>query len=674
MLRLRDIPIRQKLTLITMLTSSAALGLACVALIGFEQITSRRSMTRDINVIADIVGYNSVSAVSFQDSTSAELTLKALVAQPHILAACIYDAKGNVFAKFVKQPGDMPEWPAVRPAGTHFGGRMLEVFRRMELGDGTAATLYIRSDLAPLRARLQRYALIAALVMVAAAGAAYIIIARLQRVISEPLSELASTVDIVAREKNYAIRAVKKTNDELGGLIDGFNNMLAQIQARDSELNASRKELERRVDERTATLRQLQEDAAQKAAELRFIFEALPVGVSWDNYGKLRNEHIVNESFFRISGLQPGNASRTDALRQATHPEDLPRQDELRQRLDRGEADALVIEKRYVHADGGIVWVMLTMKVFRGADGGIQQRVTTIVDITERKRTEQELQQTHNRLLEVSRQAGMAEVATGVLHNVGNVLNSVNVSATLAIDLLRKSQGTKIGKLTALLREHEHDLGRFFTEDPRAEQIPGYLALLDDQLEQERTTISSELGHLRKHIEHIKDIVAMQQSYAKVSGVSETVPICELVEDALRMNAGALFRHGLQLVREFDAKPTVVVERHKVLQILVNFIRNAKYACDDSGRPDKVMTVRVTADDERVRISIKDNGIGIPAENLTRIFAHGFTTRQDGHGFGLHSGALAAKELGGAIHVHSDGPGLGATFTLEIPLKPVPAQ
>jgi C4-dicarboxylate-specific signal transduction histidine kinase len=108
-----------------------------------------------------------------------------------------------------------------------------------------------------------------------------------------------------------------------------------------------------------------------------------------------------------------------------------------------------------------------------------------------------------------------------------------------------------------------------------------------------------------------------------------------------------------------------------VLQILVNLIRNAKYACDEAGRPDKRLSMRVTKGDELVRIAVRDNGIGIPPENLTRIFGHGFTTKKDGHGFGLHSGALAAKELGGSLTAHSDGVGRGATFTLELPLPTV---
>jgi signal transduction histidine kinase len=186
----------------------------------------------------------------------------------------------------------------------------------------------------------------------------------------------------------------------------------------------------------------------------------------------------------------------------------------------------------------------------------------------------------------------------------------------------------------------------------------------------EQTSVLEELKLLHQNIEHIKDIVVMQQNYAKISGVVETVQITGLVEDALRMNIGALQRHGVKVLREYDDVPLMDVEKHKILQVLVNLVRNAKYACDESFRADKLMTLRVTRNNGQVRISIIDNGVGIPPENLTRIFNHGFTTRKDGHGFGLHSAALAATELGGSLSVHSDGLGKGASFILELPYTP----
>src|SRR6202050_6039 len=185
----------------------------------------------------------------------------------------------------------------------------------------------------------------------------------------------------------------------------------------------------------------------------------------------------------------------------------------------------------------------------------------------------------------------------------------------------------------------------------------------------ERDVASAELAVLRGNVEHIKEIVAMQQSDARRGGVTDTVDIRTLVEDSLRMNEGAFSRHGITLVRDFQEVPLITVDKHKVLQILVNVIRNAKYACDESRDAEKRVTVRVWTASDTMLIAVIDTGVGIPPENLDRIFIHGFTTRKDGHGFGLHSCALAAKELGGSLWCESPGPGLVAPFTLTLPLS-----
>jgi len=299
----------------------------------------------------------------------------------------------------------------------------------------------------------------------------------------------------------------------------------------------------------------------------------------------------------------------------------------------------------------------------------VQERTAELQkEIIERERAQTELEGIHRQLLVASRQAGMAEVATNVLHNVGNVLNSVNVSANLIVARMHKSGASGLAKVVTLLRTHESDLGTFMTADARGKHVVRHLENLSEHLKAEQTTTVEELESLRANIDHIKDIVTMQQSYAKVAGVQEIINVIDLVEDSLRLNAGALTRHGVEVLRDFQGRPVVNLDKHKVLQIIINLVRNAKYACEESGRSDKQITLRVTTLDARVTIAVIDNGVGIAPENLTRIFNHGFTTRAAGHGFGLHSGALAARELGGSLIAHSDGPGLGAKFTLELPL------
>jgi len=292
-------------------------------------------------------------------------------------------------------------------------------------------------------------------------------------------------------------------------------------------------------------------------------------------------------------------------------------------------------------------------------------------EIVERERAEGEAKRINEQLVTVSRQAGMAEVATSVLHNVGNVLTSVNVSCSVVAEMVRKSRVNNVGRTAALLRDNASDLARFFSADPAGKKLPEFLGKLSERLAEEQAAVLDELRMLGSHIEHIKEIVSVQQSYANVCGVHETLPIADLVDDAVHMNGAALQRHGVELKTEYEAVPPISVDKHKVLQILVNLVRNAKHALVDGGRDDKQLLIHVgSGENGRIVVKVKDNGIGIPAENLTRIFAHGFTTKKNGHGFGLHSGVLAAQEMGGRLSVHSDGPGTGATFTLELPIEP----
>jgi signal transduction histidine kinase len=294
-------------------------------------------------------------------------------------------------------------------------------------------------------------------------------------------------------------------------------------------------------------------------------------------------------------------------------------------------------------------------------------------EIAERRRMETEVERTHQELIIASRQAGMAEVATSVLHNVGNVLNSVNVSTGVIADKISNSKLNNIARVAEMFQSHSENLAKFLEQDVKGRQLPQYLGRLADHLKTEQTILLSELDSLRMNVEHIKGIVGMQQSYAKVFGSTEAVKPTDLVEDALRMNSGSLERHEVRVVRDYQPDlPQVVVDKHKMLQILVNLICNAKKACDESRFPERLLTVRVSADEQKLQIAVVDNGVGIPRDNLTRIFNHGFTTRKDGHGFGLHSGALAAKEMGGALLAHSEGPGKGAQFTLSIPLSQKP--
>jgi PAS domain S-box-containing protein len=1041
---LHDTPIKRKLIIITMLPTALAIAVAGGTFAVVDQIMLRRSLAVDLSATAEMLGFNSASALSFNDASSAEQTLKSLVAQPQIRAARVYDRDGTAFASYRRSDAkDLQLADRAGPEGAILEQGTMLLSRRIVFDGEVIGAILLCSDLTKIDERLGLSGLVFGLVTLGAGFLAYGVVSRLQRIISGPVSHLAQVTGRVTRESNYALRATKRGQDEVGQLIDGFNEMLVQIQAREGALQKAHDLLETRVGERTRELAtsvsllnatldsttdgivalnhdrevvccnskfiamwglppdmvaranaaeitafsaaqtrapawyaqriadttagpdvhcvdtieltdgrtferyvhpqringrdagvvvsyrniteriQAEEQVAVERARLKFIFESVPVGISLVVPGR-EETHVVNPAFERITGISAADLGVPGSFERATHPEDFARQRDLVRQFKDGKIDHFSLEKRYVHREGKIVWVALTRRMFvdpmtkqrqsittvidisdvkaaqeevarerarfkfifeavpvgislvapgeadsvvvnpahvkitgvsaedsrvpgafarvshpddyrrqlaqtervlRGeidhysvekrylhpdgrvvwavltnrtftdaatgkqqsvttlvditevkaaqeqtarqqarfkfifetvpiglawmlngelpsrivnaaharitgvpidrcqdlelyfaathaadrqvqadrrrqleageidhydlekryihADGatrwaalsvrcfcdpesGEKQQITTLVDITERKQAEASLAETHRQLLVTSRQAGMAEIATGVLHNVGNVLNSVNVSTTLLADQVRQSKIAHVAKLGTLLGA-EKDLPAFFASDPRGQKIPGFIQVLATQLSREQADQLKELESLRKSVEHIKDIVAMQQNYAKVSGVSETLVVTELIEDAIRMNAPALNRHDVTLVRDFQVQARVTVDKHKVLQILVNLMRNAKYACDDVERTDKQMTIRVTSAHGRVSIAVIDNGVGIPAENLTKIFRHGFTTRKHGHGFGLHSGANAAKELGGSLIALSDGPGLGATFVLELP-------
>ena len=298
-----------------------------------------------------------------------------------------------------------------------------------------------------------------------------------------------------------------------------------------------------------------------------------------------------------------------------------------------------------------------------------EKKISLETRIEERKRIQVEIEKIHKQLLTASRLAGMADVATNVLHNVGNVLNGVNVLVASITSFVQKSRVPGVSRLAALLVRHQTDLGRFMTEDENGKHVLRHLECLGDHLTEEQGKLLEKIKLLTESIQHIKEIVAMQQNYAKISGVWETVAISEIVEDALKLCCEALDRHGIKIVRHYEPVPPVILDRHKVLQILFNLIDNAKHACEGRNKSEREITIRIyTWGDNRVRVEVKDNGIGISPANIDHIFTQGFSTRREGHGFGLHSSILAAQDMGGMLTVQSQGLAEGATFTLELPL------
>lgn len=298
-----------------------------------------------------------------------------------------------------------------------------------------------------------------------------------------------------------------------------------------------------------------------------------------------------------------------------------------------------------------------------GADGKQKGIMASFTDITE-------LESKNQALVETSRLAGMAEVATDVLHNVGNVLNSVNISAAAIYENLSDSHLINIKKVAEMFVEHNDDLGTFLSQDSRGKHIPNYLIKTIELLINEQTHLIEKVQSIRANIDHIKEIINMQQTHARISDFQIESSLIEVVEDAIRINLPNLERYEISIAKEYGEVERAIIDKPRILQIIINLIRNASEALIASDQEDKIITIRCYKhNDNLLRIEIIDNGIGISSENLTKIFQHGFTTKTKGHGFGLHSSALAANEMGGSLCAQSRGLGHGTKFILEFPLK-----
>ena len=286
---------------------------------------------------------------------------------------------------------------------------------------------------------------------------------------------------------------------------------------------------------------------------------------------------------------------------------------------------------------------------------------------TELETAFKELQDTQSQLMEVAHRAGMTEIATGVLHNVGNVLNSVNVSITMLSDNLRKSRVSSVTKLADLVNQHAAELASSPHTDERIKKIPEYLSVLADALTTEQQGMGSELTNLAEKVQHIKNIIKAQQNYTRRVSFTEQIDLHVILEDLLAIHGPSLAKNTVKVERQYDSLPTATIEKSKLLQVLDNLVKNAIESMVANGE-ERILTLRMSATESRATLSVSDTGKGISEEQLKNMFRFGFTTKSNGNGFGLHSSAIAMNEMGGTIKVHSDGVGRGATFTIELPL------
>ena len=642
---LQNTSIRRKQVLIIMLTTSVALLLACAAFISVETISFRAEMVRNLTLLARIIGNNTVAALDFNDAKSAEETLSALHAQPDILGACLFSPNGDIFAKYAQSDHAVafPASPKPPKPGHAFGDDKLTLFEPVISKGDILGVVYLESDMQALHAKVAQYAVITGAVFVLTLLVALLLSARLQRLISEPILDLVRTTRAVAREKNYAIRAAKRSGDEIGVLIDGFNEMLGQIQERDAALESGREKLEARVAERTTELAQsnaalLRENAERKKAEesSRLLGSAVQQAkesiIITDAQLDLPGPAIifVNPAFTTMTGYTSEEViGKTPRLLQG------PRTDKtvlrrLRETLQKGEVfEGEAVNYRKGGKEFDLEWQVAPL---RDSAGAITHFVAIQRDITARKQMETKL--TQSQKLET-----VGKLAGGIAHEFNSIMTAIiGQSELLLNDLPLRDPLLKNAREIRLAADRAATLTRQLLAYGR-KQI----------LQPEILDLNSVLAEMETMLRHL---------LGKNSDVS--------------------------IIPSAGLKP-VKVDAGQIEQVIVNIVMNAADAMPNGGKLT-LETANVTLDQEYVahfpglkageyvQLAITDTGLGMSNEVKARLFEPFFTTKDVGQGTGLGLATCYGilKQSGGHISVYSES-ARGATFKIYLPqVEPLP--
>ena len=295
----------------------------------------------------------------------------------------------------------------------------------------------------------------------------------------------------------------------------------------------------------------------------------------------------------------------------------------------------------------------------------VSQHIATAL---QRKHDAEKLKLLQKELVEAAHVAGMSEIASGILHNVGNLLNSIGTSTEALNKTLEQSKISSLKRIVGMLENNAENLSAFLATDPKGKKLPEMLKALAGVLDNERASLSSHADSVRKCAHTISDVISTQQKYVGGVALEEEVVLVDIVEDALFTQQGFLERNKVKLKRDFQYKSFVRVQKSKLLNIFINLLKNAVDALKNVDQVDRVLTISIfKKGSEKVCVRVVDNGEGIAEENLARIFNHGFTTRQHGLGFGLHSCATSLTEMQAKMSVESDGLGKGASFLICFP-------
>jgi PAS domain S-box-containing protein len=623
--------ITRKQTLVIMLTSCLSLLLACGGFVAYELITFRQMMVENLSTLGDIVANNSTTAVDFKLQESAEKNLAMLRSDRSVEAAWILSRDGRVFAEYFRQNSRAASYAAPQLAhGEHrFAGDSLVMQRPIRHDGEIIGAVCLRSNLDAFYSRLRQYGSIAGILLLASALLAFVLSIRLQRVISRPILELAKTARSVAQEKNYAVRATKYAEDEIGTLIDGFNDMLRQIQERDAALQSARDGLEKRVQERTAELQmeiverrkaeqslweseQLYAQIALNASDVLYVIHTDTGQVDW--FGQID----------KVLGYDEGEFGRSaETWKRSIHPDDSERVN-ASYRESQHSGRTFTEEYRIMRRDGSYVYWSDCGRPIYNHKGQVVKFIGACTDITERMRREKELRKAKEGA-ESANQA-KSQFLANMSHEIRTPMNGIIGMTSLALET--ELTGEQRGLLNTV-RESADTL----------------LALINDILDFSKI----EAGKLR--LEPIE------------------FNLRNTLEEALLTVALRAHQKGLELACHLppDVPDTLVGDAGRLRQVVLNLVGNAiKF----TARGEVVLDVRVESKQESdvtLHFTVADTGIGIPTEKQRMVFepftqADGSTTRTyGGSGLGLAISTQLVELLGGRIWVESE-PGEGSRF------------
>jgi len=289
--------------------------------------------------------------------------------------------------------------------------------------------------------------------------------------------------------------------------------------------------------------------------------------------------------------------------------------------------------------------------------------------IEERTRLLKEAEEAQQRLVETAHKAGMAEISIGIMHNIGNLLNSINVSTEEIDDILNKSKLPGLLKANQLFKDYQPELCNLFDSQSKLLLLPDYYEQIGNILKDEQEKISNEIEQLINKVTLIHGIIQTLQEYASsdhYNDFEEEVELGSVIDNSLKIQESNILKHNIKVIKDLKLPLFFVTNRTKLTHILVNLIKNAVEAMRNTEN-EPTLSIRLYLNAQSIPvIEVNDNGDGIAKEDLKKMFTYGFTTKENGHGFGLHTCANYMNEMGGSITVHSDGKGKGATFILTL--------